>query len=184
MSPEEHVRSIAARLTAANQTLAIMVGGAAAAFARAKPVFDAMGKNVYHVGPVGAGATVKLINQMMGAICHLGVAEGMVLGAKAGIDPDLLFEIVSNSSGGSRALGGAAPNVLKRNFEPGFTLDLMAKDVSLAVAMARQLGVRALAGALAEQVIAEARAAGLGGKSNNALIVPLEKNAGIEVRGT
>jgi 3-hydroxyisobutyrate dehydrogenase len=165
-------------------TLSIMVGGDASAFERAKPVFEAMGKSIYHVGPVGAGATVKLVNQMMGAICHLGVVEGMVLGTKAGIDPALLFEIISNSSGGSRALGGAAPNVLRRNFEPGFTLDLMQKDVSLAVDMARRLGVRALAGALAEQVIAEARAAGLGAKSNNALIVPLERNAGVEVRGT
>jgi 3-hydroxyisobutyrate dehydrogenase/2-hydroxy-3-oxopropionate reductase len=168
---------------AKDATLAIMVGGPAAAFERARPVFEAMGKNVYHVGPVGAGATVKLINQMMGAICHLGVVEGLVLGTKAGIDPRLLFEIVSNSSGGSRALGGAAPNVLTRNFEPGFTLDLMQKDVSLAVEMARQLGVRALAGALAEQVIQEARGLGLGGRATHALVQPLERAAGVEVRG-
>jgi 3-hydroxyisobutyrate dehydrogenase-like beta-hydroxyacid dehydrogenase len=142
-----------------------------------------MGKNLYHVGPVGAGATVKLINQMMGAICHLGVVEGLVLGTKAGIDPDLLVEIVASSSGNSAALRGSAPNVLKRNFEPGFTLDLMQKDVSLAVQMARGLDVRTLAGTLAEQVIHEARAAGLGARATFALVQPLERNAGVEVRG-
>lgn len=168
---------------ARDATLAIMVGGSAAGFERAKPVFAAMGKNVYHVGPVGAGATVKLINQMMGAICNLSVVEGLVLGTKAGIDPALLVEIVTNSSGGSRALGGAASNVLARNFEPGFTLDLLQKDVSLAVAMARGLGVRTLAGALAEQIIMEARGRGLGGRSTHALIQPLEQAAGVEVRG-
>jgi 3-hydroxyisobutyrate dehydrogenase len=168
---------------ARDATLAIMVGGSAAAFDRARPVFEAMGKNVYHVGPVGAGATVKLINQMMGAICSLGVVEGLVLGAKAGVDPEQLVEIVLNSSGASAALRGAAPNVLKRNFEPGFTLDLMQKDVSLAVQMARELGVRALAGSLADQVIREARSAGLGSRATFALIQPLEQNTGVEVRG-
>ncbi|HEY3110553.1 MAG TPA: NAD(P)-dependent oxidoreductase, partial [Chloroflexota bacterium] len=168
---------------ARDATLAIMVGGTPTGFERARPVFEAMGKSIYHVGPVGSGATVKLINQMMGAICHLGVVEGLVLGTKAGIDPALLFEIVSSSSGGSKALGGAAPNVLTRNFEPGFTIDLQHKDVSLAVELARQLGVRTLAGALAEQVIQEARGLGLGSRANHALIQPLERAAGVEVRG-
>ena len=168
---------------ARDATLAIMVGGSADAFERARPVFETMGKNIYHVGPVGAGATVKLINQMMGAICSLGVVEGLVLGAKAGVDPEQLVDIVLNSSGASSALRGTAPNVLKRNFEPGFTLDLMQKDVSLAVQMARELGVRTLAGALADQVIREARGAGLGSRATFALIQPLERNAGVEVRG-
>lgn len=168
---------------ARDATLSIMVGGPPEAFARARPVFEAMGRSIYHVGPVGAGAVVKLVNQMMGAICHLGVVEGLVLGAKAGIDPDLLYEIVSGSSGNSAALRGSAPNILERNFEPGFTLDLMQKDVSLAVQLARSLDVRTLAGALADQVIREARAAGLGPRATYALVQPLERNAGVEVRG-
>jgi 3-hydroxyisobutyrate dehydrogenase len=168
---------------ARDATLSIMVGGSIDAFERARPVFEAMGKSIYHVGPVGAGATVKLINQMMGAICHLGVVEGLVLGAKAGIDPDLLLDIVSSSSGNSASLRGSGPNILKRNFEPGFTLDLMQKDVSLAVQLARGLDVRTLAGSLAEQVIREARAAGLGSRATFALVQPLERNAGVEVRG-
>lgn len=164
-------------------TLSIMIGGDAAAVARARPILAAMGKNIYHVGPIGAGAVVKLINQMMGAICQLGVVEGLVLGTRAGIDPKILVEIVSTSSGGSRALGGAAPNVLARNFEPGFAIDLQYKDVSLAVEMARNLGVRTLAGALAEQIILEARALGFGARGIAALIQPLEQASGVEVRG-
>jgi len=160
-----------------------MVGGSNGAFARARPVFEAMGKSVYHVGPVGAGATVKLVNQMMAAISSLAAAEGLVLGARAGVDPDLLVEIISNSSGMSRSFGGMAPNILKRFFEPGFTIDLMYKDVSLAVQMARALGVRVLAGSLAEQVIQEARGAGLGDRATYALVQPLERVAGVEVKG-
>jgi 3-hydroxyisobutyrate dehydrogenase len=165
-------------------TLSIMVGGSAAAFERAKPAFEAMGKSIYHVGPVGAGATVKLVNQMMGAIANCAVVEGLVLGTKAGIDPALLFDIVSKSSGNSAALNGMAPNILRRNFEPGFTLDLMHKDVSLAVEMARRLGVRTLMGGVAEQVVQEARGAGLGDRATFALIQPLERISGVEVRGS
>jgi 3-hydroxyisobutyrate dehydrogenase-like beta-hydroxyacid dehydrogenase len=120
---------------------------------------------------------------MMGAISSLAAAEGLVLGAKAGVDPDLLVEIISTSSGMSRSFGGMAPNILKRHFEPGFTIDLMHKDVSLAVQMARALGVRVLAGALAEQVIQEARGAGLGDRATYALVQPLERVAGVEVKG-
>jgi 3-hydroxyisobutyrate dehydrogenase len=165
-------------------TLSIMVGGSAEAFERARPAFEAMGKSIYHVGPVGAGATVKLVNQMMGAIANCAVVEGLVLGTKAGIDPQLLVDIVSRSSGNSAALAGMAPNILRRNFEPGFTLDLMHKDVSLAVEMARRLGVRTLLGGVAEQVVQEARGSGLGDRATFALIQPLERIAGVEVRGS
>lgn len=163
-------------------TLAIMVGGEPAAFERARPVFETMGKNIYLAGPVGAGTTVKLINQMMLAICGMGVFEGLVLGAKAGIDPALLVEIISSSSGFSRALGNWSPGILAGNFAPGFTIDLLHKDVALAVGMARAYGVRAIAGATAEQIVQEARAAGLGANGTAGLIQPLERLSGVEVR--
>ncbi len=163
-------------------TLAIMVGGEPAVFERAKPVFAAMGKNIFLAGPVGAGTTVKLINQMMLAIAGMGVFEGLVTGTRAGIDPALLVEIISSSSGFSRALANWAPGILNGNFQPGFMIDLLHKDLSLAVGMARQLGVRAIAGATAEQIVQEARAAGLGKLGTAALIKPLEANAGVEVR--
>lgn len=163
-------------------TLAIMVGGSAAAFERARPVFEAMGTNIYHLGPVGAGATTKLINQMMGAICSVGAVEGLVMAAKAGLDLRQVVDVISNSSGASRSFVGSAPNILAGNFEPGFTIDLMHKDVSLAVQLARQLAVRTVGGAVAEQVIQEARGAGLGDRATFALVQPLEQNAGVQVR--
>jgi 3-hydroxyisobutyrate dehydrogenase len=163
-------------------TLAIMVGGDGAVFERARPVFETMGKNIYLAGPVGAGTTVKLINQMMLAICGAGVFEGLVMGAKAGIDPALLVEIISSSSGFSRALANWSPGILKGSFAPGFTIDLLHKDVSLAVQMGRSLGIRTLAGATAEQIVQEARAAGFGADGTAGLIQPLERLSGVEVR--
>jgi 3-hydroxyisobutyrate dehydrogenase-like beta-hydroxyacid dehydrogenase len=145
------------------------------------PVLKAMGQRIYHIGPVGSGAAVKLINQMMGAICSLGVSEGLIIGTKLGIDPALLYEVVSNSSGASRSLG-SVPGIMKRDFEPGFMIDLMHKDVALAVDLGRQLKVRTLAAALAQQVLQEAQAAGLGRAGTNAQIIPLERSAGVEVR--
>ncbi len=163
-------------------TLSIMIGGDAATLARIQPQLEAMGKNIYHMGPVGAGAATKLVNQMMGAICALGVVEGLVLGVRAGLDPDQLYDVLRTSSGASRALTGHGPNILSRNFEPGFTIDLQYKDVSLAVQMARELGVPTVAGGLAEQVIQTARALGLGSRSNAAVVQPLERAVGFEVR--
>ena len=163
-------------------TLTIMVGGSAEDFERARPILEAMGKNIHHVGPIGSGSIVKLINQMMGSIAALGAAEGLVLATKAGLDPRQVYEIVRTSSGASRALDGLASSVFKRDFEPGFTVDLMHKDVSLAVAMGRANGVRLLAGALAEQLLQEARGAGLGSRATAAAITLHERLAGVEVR--
>jgi 3-hydroxyisobutyrate dehydrogenase len=166
---------------ARDAALTIMVGGAAGTLETAMPVLKAMGQRIYHCGPIGAGATVKLINQMMVAINNLGVFEGMILGAKYGIDPNLIVEVCSNSSGASRALG-AVPSVMKREFEPGFMIDLMHKDVALAVELGRQLKVRTLAGGLAQQVLQEAQALGFGRAGTNAQVIPLERIAGIELR--
>jgi len=163
-------------------TLSIMCGGDPETFERARPVLSAMGKNLYLIGKVGSGAVVKLINNMMGSINALGVSEGLVLGAKAGIDPDLLLDVLLTSSGTSRALEGARTSILARNFDPGFAIDLMAKDVRLATELAQQLGLRLLAGSLANQVLVEAIAAGLGKLSTPAQIQVLERNAGAEVR--
>jgi 3-hydroxyisobutyrate dehydrogenase len=163
-------------------TLTIMVGGSAETFEQARPVLEAMGQRIYHIGPLGSGAAIKLVNQMMVAINTLGVVEGLILGTKFGIDPTLLYEVVSNSSGASRALG-STPSILKRDFAPGFTIDLMHKDVSLAVELGKLLKVRTLAGALAQQVLQEAQAAGFGSSGTNAQVIPQERNAGVELRG-
>lgn len=163
-------------------TLTIMVGGSAETLEKVMPVLKAMGPRVYHIGDTGSGAVVKLVNNMMSAINMLGVIEGMVMGTKFGIDPAMILEVVSNSSASSRTLTSSVPNILKGDFEPGFMIDLMHKDVSLAVDLGKQLGVRTLAGALTQQVLQEARAAGFGRAGTNAEIIPLERNAGVEVR--
>jgi 2-hydroxymethylglutarate dehydrogenase len=166
-------------------TLSIMVGGSPNTLEKTRSVLSAMGKNIYHVGEqVGAGAVAKLVNNMMNSINALGVSEGLVIGAKWGIDPQLLVDIVSNSSGSSRTLIGAAPNILRRYFEPGFAIDLMHKDVSLACALGEKIGVPLRAGPLARQVLQEARDAGLGDRSTQAQILPLEQKAGVEVKGS
>jgi 3-hydroxyisobutyrate dehydrogenase len=162
-------------------TLTIMVGGAAEALEAATPVLRAMGTRIYHMGPVGSGAVVKIVNQMMGAINNLGMVEAMVLAAKFGLDPALAYEVCSNSSGASRSLG-AVPSILKGDFEPGFMIDYMHKDVALGVDLAKQLKVRTLAAGLAQQVLQEVQAAGLGRSGTNALIIPLERSAGVELR--
>lgn len=163
-------------------TLAIMVGGSAAAFERAEPVLRAMGKNLYHCGPTGAGATAKLINQHMNAANALAACEGLIMAAKAGLDLTQLHELVMNSSGASYSLRGLRQSALAGNFEPGFTIDNMSKDVVLAGQLARELGVRFLSGAISEQVLREAQLAGLGGKGTAAQILPMEKLAGVEAR--
>jgi 3-hydroxyisobutyrate dehydrogenase-like beta-hydroxyacid dehydrogenase len=123
-------------------TLTIMVGGTAAHFERVRPFLDVMGQNIHLVGPTGAGATIKLVNQMMNLINALGAVEGLILATKAGIDPELAYEILRTSSGASRSLDAVANSAMTRSFEPGFAADLMHKDVSLAVSLGRELGVR------------------------------------------
>ena len=162
-------------------TLTIMVGGSAADFERVRPLLEIMGQNIHHVGPTGAGATIKLVNQMMNFICTLGSIEGLVLATKAGIDPKMAYEILRTSSGANRPLDGLVQSALARNFEPGFTTDLMHKDVSLAVSLGRDLGVRLLSGSLAEQVLQESRGAGYGKKAPGAALMVQEKLAGVEV---
>lgn len=162
-------------------TLTIMVGGPKETLEKVRPILDAMGQRIYHLGPVGNGAVVKLVNQLMGNVAMTGVIEGMVLATRFGLDPQLVYEVVSNSSGASRSLG-SVPAILQGKFEPGFTIDLMHKDVALAVDLGQQLKVRTVAGALAQQLLQEAQSLGLGRAGTAAEIIPLERQSGVEVR--
>jgi 3-hydroxyisobutyrate dehydrogenase-like beta-hydroxyacid dehydrogenase len=163
-------------------TLTIMVGGDKEHFERVRPMLDVMGQNIHLVGPTGAGSVIKLVNQMLNLINAMGAVEGLILATKAGIDPEQAYEILRTSSGASRSLDNVATTALPRNFEPGFTADLMHKDVSLAVDLGRQLGVRLLSGALAEQILEEARMSGLGDRMYTAPMLVQEKLAGVEVK--
>jgi len=168
---------------ARDATLAIMCGGDASTFERARPVLEAMGKHLYHCGPTGAGAAAKLINNFISASQSVAISEGLVMGAKAGLDLSQLHDLLMSASAGSKTLASYKESALKRNFEPGFTINNMEKDVTLANQMARELGVRLLAGAITQQVLREAQLKGLGERHTTALIQPMEQLAGVEVKG-
>jgi 3-hydroxyisobutyrate dehydrogenase-like beta-hydroxyacid dehydrogenase len=147
-------------------TLSIMVGGDKDILDVSRPVLDSIGGNIYHVGPVGMGKVFKLCNQyLVGATTAL-VGEALTMAAKAGADLPLLVEVVSSSSGASRALTGAAPTLLSPTPTPvGFRLDLMRKDIGLALALGSALRAPLATGSVAYQLYSAASAAGLGDRN-------------------
>jgi len=162
-------------------TLTIMVGGEPATFERALPVFQAYGKNIRLVGPTGIGSVIKLANQLLVAINMAGVVEAMVLGTKAGADPQVMLEVLSTSFGSSAMLTRSVPMILQRNFTPGTSVNLILKDLGLIRELGKQETVRLLMGSLAEEIFGEARAEGYGEDDMAGLVRPLERLAGIQV---
>jgi 3-hydroxyisobutyrate dehydrogenase len=156
-------------------TLAIMVGGDKAALSRAEPVLKAMGPNVFHVGPAGAGNTVKAINNMMACVNSATMMEGFVLGVKAGLDPMTIYEVVKASSGGSKAL-----ERIPRDFEPGFKVALMNKDLETFHTIAKELHVPVTFSALAQHYQQAALAAGLGEQDTSVVFTIIERLAGMK----
>ncbi|MBP2650898.1 MAG: beta-hydroxyacid dehydrogenase, 3-hydroxyisobutyrate dehydrogenase [Firmicutes bacterium] len=168
---------------AAEGTLTIMVGGDEQALARYQGLFQILGKKIHHIGAVGAGDAVKIVNNLMLAINMAGAAEAFALGTKMGLDPQVIFDIVSASSGNSYALSAKMPNfVFKGNFTPGFTVDLQYKDLELAVQTAKDVQVPMLLTNVVQQLYEQVRAAGLGKEDISAIIKPLETLCDIQVR--
>jgi 3-hydroxyisobutyrate dehydrogenase len=157
---------------AANGTLSIMVGGDAAQFARAMPAFEAMGKTITHVGGTGAGQTVKLVNQVLVVVNCLAMSEALMLAQAGGVDLQKTFDAISKGAAGSWMFTNRAPQIIARDWRPGFTVDLQQKDLRLVLDAADELGVP-IPGTL------EAR--GLGSEGNHALIKALENLAGYQV---
>jgi 3-hydroxyisobutyrate dehydrogenase len=157
------------------------VGGDRAAFEAHRHLLQAIGANVFHLGDVGAGCVAKLVNNLVAlGVSHL-INEALTTGVKAGIDAQTLYEVMKVSSAG-RFVGGI-PRLLERRFdEPTFTLRLGTKDVGLAVALGRELGVPMPAAAAIEQAMLAAVGAGLGEKASSATLLHLEALAGVEVR--
>lgn len=169
-------------VTGAEQaTLAVMVGGDKATFETHKPLLEAIGANVFHLGEVGAGCTAKLANNLVAiGTSHL-INEALVMGVRAGIDAQTLYQVM-NVSSASRFVQGV-PRLLERAFDaPTFTLALSAKDVGLAVGVGREHGVPMPASAAVEQALLAASVAGHGGKASNASLLWLESLAGVEAR--
>jgi 3-hydroxyisobutyrate dehydrogenase-like beta-hydroxyacid dehydrogenase len=150
---------------AENGTLTIMVGGDAGLLDEVRPLLATMGTNIVHVGGVGQGKLVKIVNQAMCAVNLLVMGEAFALGVRCGADPRVLFDVIKASSGYSRMMDARLPNFLfEGNFKPGFKLDLMKKDVNLAVESAKGLGIPVMFASLAAQVFSAASTAGRGGE--------------------
>lgn len=160
-------------------TLAIMTGGEAAILERVRPILSAIGPNIYHVGAVGAGNTVKAINNMMASVNALAMMEGMVLGVKAGLDLATLYQIIKDSSGNSNALAKAPRNLIPRNFEPGFKVALMNKDLETFTTIAKELHVPVSFANVAQRYQQAALAAGLGEQDTSVIYTLIERLAAI-----
>ena len=152
-------------------SLAIMVGGAAADFAEAKPALEAMGATIIHVGEVGAGEVAKLCNNLIAGVAFVAVSEAFRIAEGYGVDPKVLTQIVAKSSGATwvmeknHPVPGVDPNsAASRDYAPGFMTDLMAKDLGLAVNAARDKRVPVAVAAAAQQIYRMASAHGLGRK--------------------
>lgn len=166
---------------AAAGTLSIMVGGAADDLARARPYLEAMGDRVTHVGPVGAGQTAKLVNQVLVVGNMLAVAEALLLADAGGLDLERTLEAVSGGAAGSWMLSNRGAQCIQRDWRPGFTIDLQQKDLRLVLDTADRLGVPALTTSTCFQLYRTLQQRGLGKEGNHALIKALEHLAGFEV---
>lgn len=164
-------------------TLSIMVGGDAAQVERAMPVFQAMGKTITHVGDHGAGQTVKLVNQILVVVNMLAVSEALVFAQAGGLDLDKTLSAVTGGAAGSWMLSMRGPQVVQRDWRPGFTIDLQQKDLRLALEAAEQMGVPAIATSLVSNLYRTLQSQGLGSEGNHALVKALENLAGIQVGG-
>lgn len=167
---------------AETKRLTIIVGGKGEVLEKLRRILEAIGDVIVHAGDVGCGNIAKLINNMVSFICNEATAEGMVLGAKAGIDVRILREVVKNSSGNNYSVEEKLPQIFAGNFEPGFRVNLAIKDIGLALGMAKEYGIPTPLGAAVEQRLLEAKASGLGDKGTQSLILLLERLAGVEVR--
>ncbi len=163
---------------AIDATLSIMVGGDAGDFEDAKPVLDAVGKTVVHVGPAGSGQTVKAANQLIVAGTIELVAEAIVFLEAHGVDTEAAVEVLAGGLAGNAVLERKAPAMLRRDFSPGFRVDLHHKDMGIVTAAAREKGVVIPLGALVAELIASLRAQGDGGLDHSALLKLVDQLSG------
>jgi 3-hydroxyisobutyrate dehydrogenase len=168
---------------AASGELSIIAGGPADTFEACRDVFKAMGANLFHVGDLGQGLAMKLVNNMLGQVGRVAIAEALIMGVKAGLDPWTIYDVVRVSTGTSHAFETGVPRILARDFSPGGTIDITYKDQELQTAFAKQLGVPLLLANVTQQLYQMARAAGLNKEDGLAVIKVLERLAGVTVGG-
>ncbi|HXF62221.1 MAG TPA: NAD(P)-dependent oxidoreductase [Caldilineaceae bacterium] len=166
---------------AARGTLSIMVGGDADQFERAMPVFQAMGKTITHIGPSGTGQTVKLVNQVLVVGNCLAMCEALLLAQAGGVDLQKTYDAISQGAAGSWMFTNRGPQIMRRDWRPGFTVALQQKDLRLVLEAADELGVPLAGTSLIFNLYRTLEARGLGEEGNHALIKALEALAGFEV---
>jgi 3-hydroxyisobutyrate dehydrogenase len=162
--------------------LSVIVGGAADVVAKCEDLFAAMGNRTFHVGPLGNGLAMKLVNNMLVQVNTVAVAEALVLGVKAGLDPQMIYDVVRVSTGASAAWELRVPRILNDDFEPGGTIDISYKDQELETAFAKRLGVPLLLASVTQQVYQMARARGLNKQDGAAIVKVFEQMAGVTVK--
>jgi 2-hydroxymethylglutarate dehydrogenase len=163
-------------------TLTLMVGGDAEVLERARPALEPMAGKIFHVGDVGCGNIAKLVNNMIGLACNSICAEGFVLGVRAGIEPQILYDLLTVSTADNWSLRQYPRTVFQGNFAPGFKISLAYKDIGLALGLGKEHGVPL---PVAEAVAADLAAAvgdGRGDKGVDAVILSLEQATNVEVR--
>jgi 2-hydroxy-3-oxopropionate reductase len=163
-------------------TLSIMVGGDKAVFDRVSGILGAMGKSVVWVGGIGSGNMTKLANQIIVGLNIIAMSEALVLAAKAGVDPKVVYQAIRGGLAGSTVLDAKAPLVVERRFNPGFRIELHRKDLMNAMDTAHEVGAPLPFTALATEVMSAMKAAGQGGLDHGGLVQYFERLAGIEVR--
>jgi len=163
---------------AVDATLSIMVGGAETDFAAARPVLDAVGKTVVHVGPSGSGQTVKAANQLIVAGNIQLLAEAVVFLEAHGVETGSALEVLGGGLAGSKVLEQKGPKMLSRDFDPGFRVELHHKDLGIVTAAAREAGVVVPLGALVAQLMGSAHAVGDGRLDHSALLRGVERLSG------
>jgi len=161
---------------ATEATLTIMVGGEAADLEEARPVLAALGASIIHVGPVGCGEVAKVCNNLISGVTMVALSEAFRIGEGFGVDPKVLTDVLSKSSGNSWVMqhvhpvpGMVAKAPANQDYAPGFTTDLMAKDLGLAVAAARDLRVPVFVASAAQQILRLASSHGFGRKDYSAV---------------
>ena len=166
---------------AIDAALSIMVGGEGGDFEAALPIFQAMGKTITHLGPLGAGGFTKLANQVIVAVNLTALGEALTLAKKAGLDRALTLKALGGGLAGSRCLEQKTPNYVSGTYNPGFKVDLHFKDLGLIMESSRALGVPLPCTALVQELFNALRVKGRGGLDHSGVITLLEELAGLPV---
>lgn len=160
--------------------LSIMIGGDQEIVEALNPCWEAMGKTIVHQGPAGSGQHTKMVNQILISTMMIGVCEALLYGYKAGLDLETVMKSVSTGAAGSWSLSNLGPRIMANNFDPGFFVEHFIKDMGIALAESRKMGLSMPGLALAEQLYQSVKAKGWGRNGTHALMLALAEMSGVD----